>query len=80
MKRCEREAFDAARELFGRAGLDCWSERGGKHLMIAAKLPSGETLRIPLASSPAHGPTGAANLAVWTARKALRQRGLGVAA
>lgn len=80
MKRCEREAFDAVQGLFQRSGLVCWNERGGKHLMVAAKLPSGETLRIPIPSSPSHGPTGAANLVMWTARKALRRRGLQVAA
>lgn len=80
MKRCEREAFDAVQGLFQRSGVECWSERGGKHMMAVAKLPSGETLRIPIASSPSHGPTGGARLAVWTARKAMRQRGLEVAA
>lgn len=80
MKRCEREGLDAIGALFASPGLEHHAERGGKHMMAVAKLPSGEALRIPIAGSPSHGPTGAARLAVWTAKKALRQRGIQVAA
>jgi hypothetical protein len=73
LKRCVREGLAAAEEVFRTAGWDVRWEWGGKHAIVIATPPAGAEVRMPVATSPSHGPTGAANLARWNAKKILRR-------
>jgi hypothetical protein len=72
-RRSEREAKAAARQVFEAAGWKVRDEVGGKHKLVVATRPDGVEHRLPVCNSPSHGVTGAVNLAVWNARRLIRQ-------
>lgn len=73
MKRSERDGLSAAQDILTEAGWGCEVERGKKHLIVVAVAPDGGRFRVPVAGSPSHGPTGAANLVKWTLRKVMNR-------
>jgi hypothetical protein len=74
-RRSEREAFDAAGEVFSRAGWPFREDIGGKHKLCVVTLPDGSEFRLPVCNSPSRGVTGAVNLARWSANKLVRRFG-----
>lgn len=73
MNRSIREALAAAREVFEGVGWFCEFDDHGKHPAVVVTPPGENSFRFSLCNTPSRGPTGAAKLALWNARKIVRQ-------
>lgn len=71
--RAAREAIEAAASVFSAAGWAWRSDFGGKHALIVVSPPQHEPIRFPVCGTPRGGVDSAVNIALWNARKLVRQ-------